>query len=274
MQNNEFVFLKLGGSLITNKNRPHTSRRKVLADLAQEIYRAKCDHPDMRLLIGHGSGSFGHIPAKKHHTREGVYSPDQWSGFVEVWRQARTLNEIVIEALQTAHLPVMAFPPSALVYAADGKVSSWDLSPLQAALKVGLVPVINGDVIFDSVRSGTILSTEELFSYLQPILHPTHILLAGLEKGVWSDFPCRTKIISEITPLNYDQILSSLKNSAAIDVTGGMLGKVSSMLKLVEADPQLNVLIFSGLESDLLYRSLCNEKPGTYIHNQLQGGNP
>ena len=53
-------FLKLGGSLITDKSRPQTARLDVLERLASEIAQAYHKHPDLSLVIGHGSGSFGH----------------------------------------------------------------------------------------------------------------------------------------------------------------------------------------------------------------------
>jgi len=265
-------FLKLGGSLITHKDRPHTARRQILARLATEISLARQQDPELRILIGHGSGSFGHVAGKKYNTRFGVGSPRQWMGFAEVWRQARDLNEIVLGALDQAGLPVIAFPPSALVTARDGKVAAWDTAPVEAALHAGLIPVINGDVIFDTVRGGTILSTEECFVHLLPCLRPGRILLAGLEAGVWQDFPKREKLIPLITPGIFQQTNDSIKNSTSVDVTGGMYEKVLSMLSLVEIDPNLKILIFSALKSQTLYQALCGANPGTIIQNQSMGG--
>ena len=65
-----------------------------------------------------------------------------------------------------------------------------------------MIPLVNGDTIFDDQRGGTILSTEDLFIYLARQLHPERILLAGLEEGVWADYPACTQLIGEITPRN------------------------------------------------------------------------
>ena len=72
--------------------------------------------------------------------------------------------------------------------------------PIRAALSNGLLPVIHGDVAFDEIRGGTILSTEDLFAHLAHQLHPQRILLAGLEAGVWADFPAHKHLLAEITP--------------------------------------------------------------------------
>jgi isopentenyl phosphate kinase len=75
------IFLKLGGSLITNKSRPQSPRRALLRQIAEEIARTIADKPALRLVIGHGSGSYGHVSAREFGTRDGVQTPDQWHGF-------------------------------------------------------------------------------------------------------------------------------------------------------------------------------------------------
>jgi isopentenyl phosphate kinase len=259
------VFLKLGGSLITDKTSAHSARVDVIDRLAGEINASIAAHPDLRLVIGHGSGSFGHVPAKKYGTRGGVHSAAGWLGFAQVWREARSLNQLVIEALASAGLPVIAMPPSAGVTAMGGEIVRWDLEPLRAALSAGLIPVINGDTIFDQLRGGTILSTEELFLHLARQLHPRRILLAGIEDRVWADYPACQQGIAEITPANIDRIAPLLGSSAATDVTGGMRSKVETMLSLVRSLPTLEVLIFSGLQPDLVKKALAGSSPGTKI---------
>jgi isopentenyl phosphate kinase len=258
-------FLKLGGSIITDKTRPHTPRLEVLSRLAYEIAAAREANPAMRLLIGHGSGSYGHVPASKYGTRLSVNTPAEWQGFVEVWKEAAALNHIVVEALSSVGLPVLALPASASVTASDGKVSTWNLEPLISALKMELVPVIYGDAIFDQVRGGTILSTEDLFQYLTPQLHPLRLLLAGFEEGVWADYPARVKLVSEINHQNIAFVSQALNGSASVDVTGGMQSKVMQMLSLVEENPGLEVWIFSGERPGNVLQALSGQACGTRI---------
>ena len=258
-------FLKLGGSLITDKSSPHTPRLPVLSRLADEIASAMRSDPELKLLVGHGSGSFGHVPARRHGTRQGVRTPDDWLGFVEVWAEASALNRLVVDALSAAGLPVVSFPPSASLVATDGKVAAWELIPIMSALQHGLVPVVNGDVVFDSLRGGTILSTEDLFQHLASHLLPKRLLLAGREHGVWADFPARTQIIPLITPQNMFEVSKALGGSASVDVTGGMQGKVQAMLHLVEELPGLEVLIFCGEEPGNIEKALSGCEIGTLI---------
>lgn len=259
------ILLKLGGSLITDKSRPRTLRRETLRRLAEEIAAARQQMPAMQLIVGHGAGSFAHVSAKKHGTKMGVKTPEQWLGFAEVWWDAATLNRLVIEAFYEAGLPVLSLPPSASITAREGAVARWDLSPLKRTLEAGLVPVIYGDVIFDLQRGGTILSTEDLFAHLATQLQARRMLLAGIEPGVWQDFPHRSTVIAKITPENYQDILHVLSGSTATDVTGGMESKVNQGVALINKFPELEILIFSGDDPGNLQEVLLGASRGTTI---------
>jgi isopentenyl phosphate kinase len=264
----ELVLLKLGGSLITDKSLPYTPRFDKLAELAAEISSALHAAPGLSLILGHGSGSFGHTAAQQYRTRDGLAkasSRDYWTGFSEVWFQASALNRFVMNSLRVEEIPAIALAPVSAVTAAGGKLSNWDLTPLKAALAAGLVPVIYGDVIFDSAQGGTILSTEELFAHLVRELCPRRILLAGLETAVWADFPARTRRVESLTPASLAGVEHALGASHAADVTGGMRSKVAAMLELVQQVPGLTAQIFSGDQPGNLQKALAGENIGTLI---------
>lgn len=276
----ELVFLKLGGSLITDKTKPYTPRMDVMADLALQINTALQSHPDLRLVLGHGAGSFGHVPASEYRTRDGLpprptplahrkrdaTEDNYWKGFAEVWYQAEMLNRYVMSAMYKADIRAITLPPSASVISSNGKISVWDTTPIRMALSNGIVPVIHGDVVFDEVRGGTILSTEDLFMHLTRALNPDRILLAGLEKAVWADFPERTTKIDRITPQSYQEISAGVgKTAAGADVTGGMETKVKQMLELARESSVASVQIFSGEESGNVAQALSGETLGTLI---------
>ncbi len=261
----DLCFVKLGGSLITEKEKPHTPRPQIIARLATEIASVRQTNPDLQILLGHGSGSFGHVPARKYGTRQGVHSDEGWRGFAEVWKEANQLNRLVMDALAEAGLPAISFPPSASVWTDGGQVRNWNLQPLQAALQAGLLPVVFGDVVFDDQRGGAILSTEDLFRHLAQKFRPARILLAGIEPGVWADYPACTRYLPEITPESFEDVRQSLGGSAAVDVTGGMLSKVEQSLDIVTALPGLEVLIFTGEKAGNLEYALQGQRLGTCI---------
>ena len=259
------TFLKLGGSLITDKDQPSTARLDTINALVREIAHARETSANLKLVIGHGSGSFGHIAGKIYGTRQGVKSEEGWQGFVEVWRQARALNQIIVEAFSAMNLPVIAFPPSALIITRRGNQVQWNTQPIRSALQAGLIPLLNGDVVFDDEIGGTILSTEEVFTSLAESLPPNRILLCGSEPGVWSDFPqCKTTV-PNLTPSNAAKYFPTLKGSNSVDVTGGMLEKVRLMLNLVCEHPNLQAFIFSGKVPGNLSNALKGQSVGTKI---------
>ncbi len=258
--------LKLGGSLITDKNKPHSARPDVIRRMATEIRTAMQQRPDLKLIIGHGSGSFGHVSAHRHNTRNGVHTPVDWQGFLEVWRDARDLNIILTDEFSRAGLPVISFPPSAgVVTAGVNHVQSWDVSPIRHALDHHLIPVVQGDVAFDALQGGTIISTEEVFTYLCGQFEVGAVLIAGIEDGVWQDYPTCTLLVKKITPSMLSGQTIQLAGSAATDVTGGMLEKVNLLTGMANRQPGLQGQIFSGLVPGQLTRVLLGETPGTII---------
>lgn len=260
----DVLFLKLGGSLITDKTGVEMVRAGVLAQLAQEIQQARAARPDLKLVLGHGSGSFGHVAAARHGTRLGVKSPEQWAGFTEVSAAALRLNRLVVEALLAAGVPAIPISPSASVTCADGRITHITPEPSRYALAAGLLPVTHGDVAFDTVRGGTIVSTEEVMMALAETLRPSWLLLAGETDGVYD---LAGQVIPHVTSATFPEIEAALGGSRGTDVTGGMASKVRSMLALTAQHPYLTVRIFSGLRPGNVYEVLC--RPETAVGTTL-----
>lgn len=258
------TFLKLGGSLITDKDSPHTPRPETIRRLAEEIYEV-WNETHMPLILGHGSGSFGHVPAKHYGTRSGVHTPEEWKGFAEVHAEAADLNHLVTGILRDAGLPVISFVPMDTVRASDGNIAGWDTSCIMQSLSRGLIPLVFGDTVFDSVRGGTILSTEDLFLYLcRADPEPSRILLSGIEEGVWQDFPRSTKLVRQIFA-STDPVEKFIGGSSSTDVTGGMYEKVRLMKELILAGQCKSAVIFSGDKPGNVKKALQGEAIGTAI---------
>lgn len=263
----ELVFLKLGGSLITDKTAPQALRADVLARLAREIAAAHRSVAGLRLLVGHGSGSFGHVTASRYGTREGVRTAEEWRGYAETARVASELNRLVVDALWDAGVPALRVQPSASALCYDGELRFMAERPLVAALEHGLAPVVHGDVALDEVRGGTIVSTEEIFAYLAPRLRPARIILLGEVEGVLTADPAtgvHGVVIPAITADTLAGVEEALGGSRGIDVTGGMLAKVRQGLALASSTPGLrSVHIMSGLRPGALAGILADaERPG------------
>ena len=113
----ELVLLKLGGSVITDKNQPFTARENTIRRLAREMRQALEDQPHLCLVLGHGSGSFGHVVGQKYRTRQGIFDTSEdirresWCGFVETAAAAARLNRLVTDLMLEEGVPVVSYPP-------------------------------------------------------------------------------------------------------------------------------------------------------------------
>jgi isopentenyl phosphate kinase len=165
-------------------------------------------------------------------------------------------------------VPAIALSPSASVTCQDGRITIIAATPVLAALAAGLVPVVYGDVAFDTVRGGTIVSTEEVMMALAAPLRPAWLLLAGETSGVLDD---KGAVVPRITPATLPQIATALGGSRGTDVTGGMASKVLAMLSLVAEHPYLNIRIFGGLTAGVV--TACLMSPGTGGGTVLENDN-
>lgn len=262
------AFVKLGGSLITDKRTPEAARHDIVQQVAEEIAAALRRDPALRLVLGHGSGSFGHVFGQRYGTRHGVSTPEQWYGFAATADAAARLNRIVVTALLAAGVPAWSIQPGAVLRCRDGRVEVGPDETVSLALERGLVPVVFGDVALDSVRGGVIASTEEIFAPLVAHLHPQRLVLAGEVDGIYSADPLlhpEARRIPAITPQSLPQLAAALGGSHGVDVTGGMRAKVEESLAMVRTDPGLEIVLCSGLQKGTLSAALAGERVGTRI---------
>jgi isopentenyl phosphate kinase len=262
----ELVFCKLGGSVITDKAQSGTARHEVIGQLAGEVARSLASRPELRLVLGHGSGSFGHVVARQHGTRHGVGSAREWRGFTEVAAVAARLNRIVTDAMLLAGVPVLSLQPSASAECQGGQLASLATGPVEHAIAHGLVPLVYGDVALDTELGGTIVSTEQLFAYMARQLHPARLVLVTAVDGVFEGDPLKdasARPVPEISARNWREVRAALGGSHATDVTGGMMAKVEEMVALVREIPGLAVRIISGERQGALETALREPRSAT-----------
>lgn len=257
------TLVKLGGSLLTDKKVERSFRPQIMSRIAAELKQAYEANHSLKLIIGHGSGSFGHFEAHRHGTASGVRTAEQWMGFTRVAAVAAELNALVCDELQRVGLPCMRFQPSASATVINRHITSMELGPLHQALGHDLVPLLYGDVAFDEELGGAIISTEAIFTYLTHHMDVGRIILLGEVPGVLMR---NGDIIPVINSHNFGSIKEELRGSAGTDVTGGMLQKVSDMLELVRKHRHLTVYICDGTQAGTLEALLNNQaQSGTVI---------
>jgi isopentenyl phosphate kinase len=263
----ELVLAKWGGSLITDKTREATPRPEMIQRLAREVRAALDARPGLRLVLGHGSGSFGHVVAQRYHVQRGT---SEWRGYAETGAVAARLNRLVTDALLEAGVWAVSLQPSASARTRAGELLELSTWPVETLLAHGLVPLVYGDVALDDVWGSTIISTEAQFVYLARRLRPQRILLVGEVAGVYTADPLRDASARRIPVIQASQAQAldgMLHGSHGVDVTGGMRSKVQSMLALLHELPELRVALLSGEQPGTLQRALTEPEwnPGTLL---------
>ena len=178
------TLIKLGGSLITDKRQARSFRRTTMRNIARQLSALRAAQPERPIIVGHGSGSFGHFEAKKYNTAHGMQSAADRLGFSRVGAVATELSQLILNELLAAGIPAIRFQPSSMLVTRNKQLTSLHTRPLVVALEKQIMPLIHGDIAIDEVIGGTIVSTETLFAHLVDPLNVRCIILLGEVDGV------------------------------------------------------------------------------------------
>lgn len=257
------LFLKLGGSLLTDKTRPETLRTRLGQDLCRQIAQALRARPDLRLVLGIGAGSFGHVPARQYGLAGCAERAATSYGAAVTADGVGRLVRQVAAWLLALRVPAWTAPPGAYWRVCAGRLRPANADVIAQALTQGLVPIVHGDVMLDTARGVSIASTEMIFRHLAPMLRPTRLLLAGEVPGVMRD-PERMNDPAHAIPVirsdDKQRIQSVLQGSRGVDVTGGMASKVNLCLDILAACPSTSILIFDGRPANALREVLLGQR--------------
>ncbi len=265
----EVQLVKLGGSLITDKRRPRTARVEVIRTLAEQLRRAY--EGGLPLVVGHGSGSFGHVAAAESGVQEGVQSTVQLAGVSATQEQAAALHRLVVSEIRAAGVPAFSVAPSSCLMARGGEPERLWPDPLVSALRLGLLPVVFGDVVMDDEQGAAICSTESVFVALVPALASRGIFVRrvvwlGRTDGIL-DRDGRT--LPEIGLDDIGTTLEGLEGAAGTDVTGGIRHRLAAAATLARrgveswiGDGRRPGALLEGLESRARHGTRVPPGPG------------
>lgn len=261
--------LKLGGSVITDKRKPLTPNLRAIERLANEISRAKVSS----LILVHGGGSFGHPVAERYGIAEGYGAPSQIMGFSETHRAMTELNSLVMKALISHNIAAVEVQPSSCVVTKAGRIINMELRPLKKMLKMGFVPVLYGDAVFDSEKGFAILSGDQLVSSLAIALGGERIIMAVDVDGLYTADPktdSSAQLLDRITLEELKSLKHTIEGAKATDVTGGMLGKMLELTAAIEH--KIQTLIVNATKPQRVYKALKGEEVrGTIIEKGETG---
>ncbi len=242
--------IKLGGSVITDKSRPLAFREDVVRRLVSEL------RPFSPLIIVHGAGSFGHVYAREYGLAGGFKNEEQLEGFARVQRDVRDLNLRIMNLLIENGINAVSIPPFASCENSDGRLKSLDTSPFARVLEMGLVPVTFGDAVFDDRIGFSICSGDYLMEALAEKFRPEKTVFVSDVDGIYDRSPAEEG--AQLLPVisSSDSVSAASLRSGVSDVTGGMAGKIASMVKIA---PYSEVWMVNGLVPGRLANLLNGE---------------
>ncbi|WP_227376107.1 isopentenyl phosphate kinase [Haladaptatus halobius] len=239
--------LKLGGSVITDKDRADTLDGATLDRVADAVSEADAEN----LVLVHGGGSFGHHHASRHDVSTTVGSHDA-GATMDIHGAMKTLNEFVLARLHERDVPAVPVHPFSA--AARDSNANLELPTKQVETMLGewFVPVLHGDVVAHAGAGITVVSGDELVVSVANQLDADRVGFCSTVPGVLDE---DDSVIPEITA--YEQVADVLGESESTDVTGGMAEKVRALLELGAP-----ASIFGP---DDVAAFLADETPGTRI---------
>jgi isopentenyl phosphate kinase len=270
------IFIKLGRSVVTNIDVPYSARLPIIQQFAEELAHVMKEKPHLKIIIGHGSGSFGRTAAKEqlYHEKKGFPSV---IAAATVAKAALDLHTVIIAELVKAGVPAFSMPPSStgIIDNESRRLISMDVLQIKRILQMGGVPVVFGDVIpCSDGRGAHIASTEEIFAFLGKHFDPSAIFLfgevfLGEMEEIYQNFRSQSlqqgknlSSIPEITPELWTVILSEVTNRQKTHETKEIIKKINLMIELVKKNPRTKVYVASGMRKGVLENLL--------IHNVQQ----
>jgi isopentenyl phosphate kinase len=211
------ILMKLGGSIITNKEKPLTPNRNLIGKIASSLKNV--DEP---IVIIHGGGSFGHYWSVKYdmHTKPQKYSI---KGVATVKNSMVELNSIVLESFLESGLKPYCLPPSDFMI--GGKPLTKKVKEISNIAKTGLIPISYGDVMWFGKNKFYILSGDRIMGVLAKLLRPRLAIFVTNVDGVYSDMKSK-RLLNEITK----EI--PITSEVTMDVTGGMSRKIKEAISI------------------------------------------
>lgn len=255
------IIVKLGGSLITDKSRRFSLNAEVVRRLGRELAEA-VGRSGADLIVIHGGGSYAHPVAKEYSVSEGLRSRGGLRGFIETSRVVRMLCLDVLSNLIEGGLMAISIPASSIFTTRSGRISTCNLEPVLSALRLGLVPITSGDVVFDRDLGFTVLSGDEISSYLAVRLRAKRLIFAMNVDGIYvRDWATGGVKVAE----EFSRGMSIAPIGGSVeDVTGGISRKIEEGFAAAEAG--VEVLFINGLAEDRLRGAVLGlPVPGTRL---------
>ncbi len=258
------VVVKLGGSIVTDKG---ATDLRVRGELVARLARELAEAAPRPLVVIHGAGSFGHHIVHRTELHRGVTRGSRslldWG---ETQRLQYVLDSQIARILLDAGLPVMPVQASASAVMRGRRLVAMDVEALRLMVDQGLIPLLYGVPAVDRDQGCSILSGDQIAPYVAGALGIERLIHATDVDGVFEADPKKVpeaRRFDRIDRSNWGEVRARLGGSGAVDVTGGMAGKVEALIELSRRG--LSVRIVDATAPGRLAAALANEPVGTLV---------
>lgn len=237
MNDSKLILIKMGGSVVTFKDRPLMPNIEAIEGIAKILLELK---KEFKLVLVHGGGSYGHYWSVKYdmHTKPFPYSDE---GIAVVHESMIKLNHIIIDKFIKHNLRPYSFHPSSFMSKGNADVNKVK-ELLEITTKNELIPITFGDVIHTEDNNFSILSGDTIMSILATTLHPRYCIFTTNVDGLYRDLD-KKDLVSQMFLSDTDEIIDSESRSnnniemstSSFDVTGGMKRKISEAIPIVRS---------------------------------------
>jgi isopentenyl phosphate kinase len=254
--------MKVGGSACTRKaENKFEANKELIARVASEIKRAQ-QSKKFNLVLVHGAGPFGHVNVKNYGINDGIKTERHIEGFIKTHLAMAELNSVFLREFEKQGLKAITLDPTACIVQKNKKIIKFDIQPIKVLFQMhsSIIPIMHGDMVVDTVLKGSVVSGDAIIPYLAHKLKASKILLGTDVAGVFTADPkkfLQADVIPKITKQNFSKILKNVSGSKAVDVTGGMKGKLE---KLKEQFKGTQALIFDMTVPENAFKALTGEK--------------
>ena len=262
------IIIKLGGSVLTDKNTPNSLRNNVINGLISQIYDNYHTSNQPKLIIIHGAGSFGHPIANSFSIQNGLNQniPNQTLGLTKTHQSVKKLNTKIVDSFLNRDIPVLSLATSSVFFQEESALKFTGIKQIESLLELGIIPILYGDILLHDSKNFSIISGDrvifeicKLFTSSIDTNHKVNKIIFCFDQDgiVISNSEKDSEVIQNIKSKNLDFI--SLKNfEDSIDVTGNIRGKLEEIKKICELG--IPVQLINGQKPNLLIKALKNEK--------------
>ena len=230
--NADLTVIKLGGSLLTDKQKPFSLKKLILKSVVNEVKLCLDIGLVKKLIIVHGVGSFGHPPVLEYKLHLGYKNTNQLLQLSKTQQIVNQFRNAIADEFIKVGVPVNYFHASSILVSETMKIKRIFLDSLDGYLSKGMVPLIGGDMIFDRIMGWSVGSGDQIAALISNRLHANNLIFASDVPGVFNSDPKvndDAELINEIKLDRLESLIQLMGKSKSRDASGNMVGKLRTI---------------------------------------------